>query len=368
MSKFAAPLLIRGKKHIVVKRKKKDQRRVENPPPALTTIPRSDTIIKIKNVIAQSQRGWFVKHGYLEEWYPVITSATGSCEAVGNVYFVEIADGLVRTLMQTSQLEIEEQIILGELFRIFTFARSCRKEHGGMDIKDGRHLTDFLLVEWEALNVNLKKLIDDNVSMIRYIIETVLASTLLPFAQHDNLYAWYTHFKKHDIRITYKTAIKELQDQGFPIKYGDDLSSDAERVLTQTFGIHHVTHYPEKIKFFNMLRSRKGCPGTKGSVECADLLMPYAGETTGMSQREYDYDILVEKLYNAPMYSQLMSEYKQRGANTRQVEADFERYLNLFKGAALQWPNQKRIFRSGAGQGGGRLLQFILSSDKIIQW
>jgi len=243
---------------------------------------------------------------------------------------------------------------------MYTMGRSFRKDRSG----DGRHLQDFTLFEWEALDTDHEWLLEFNSELIRYVIQYVMNKSsrygLLSPAQHSTL---YKHWKDGVKVIAYSEAIAYLQSiaaknsEGNVFVWGDDLSASAEQSLTDKYGIVQVEQYPEDIKFFNMKRSCHKHEMTS-TVECVDLLLPKAGETIGGSQREDDHDVLVHKLDTSIMLKQLTvlkEEHDGDGASARRA---FDSYLKLFEG--------KKLVRSGSGLGLGRLLQFLMDSDEII--
>jgi asparaginyl-tRNA synthetase len=95
-------------------------------------------------------------------------------------------------------------------------------------------------------------------------------------------------------KITHSEAVKMLQEMGSDIKDGEDLGADDETILTKKFDNPlFVTHYPAKIKAFYM----KHKADDETLAECSDLLAPEGyGEIIGGSQREDDYDVLLERI------------------------------------------------------------------------
>ena len=318
-----------------------------------------EKLLKLKSLIMKSLRTFFEKEGYVECFIPGITKVTGSCEAIANIFTIE--DLSFSTLRQTAQLDMEALLVESGLTKMFTGGRSFRKE---LITWDGRHLSDFELFEYEALDMNLAELLQLNNNMLNYLMEQVLSSNLLNREQTKTLQKHYNKNTNATAEITYEEAIDMLSHSCFQVKteeglryiqHGDDLNSQAERLITEEFGIVHVTHYPEEIKFFNMLRSREKYH--QGSVDCADLLLPLAGETIGGSAREYDFDILSEKLNNSLMLKHLNELATEKKWDGKVIDV-FNGYLNLFK--------DNNYPRSGAGAGLGRIMQFILSSETIL--
>lgn len=321
-------------------------------------------LLRLQALVMKSLREYMEERGFLETFYPRITNVTGSCETIANIFV--LAERKLLTLSQTAQLYMEGLLVTSQLPRMFTSGRSFRREVEN----DGRHLNDFELFEWEALDIDLAKLVQYNNELLEHMIVRVLRSNILERERQRTLYYWLDLWKDpmSPREITYHAAIKYLRDQGFMIsdgkdggigliRVGDDLNALAEQKLTMHYGIVQVTHYPEHIKFFNMERSRDQ-QLHPGCVECVDMLLPYAGETIGGSAREYDYKILYGKLYSSDMLQHLIALNSERGGTAEEIHGAFDGYLDLFK--TEQYP------RAGAGMGLGRLLQFLIGSPFVI--
>lgn len=142
-----------------------------------------------------------------------------------------------------------------------------------------------------------------------------------------------------------------------------------------------VSQYPESIKFFNMYRTDRrplepnlpieAYNERRYTVDCVDLLLPWAGETFGGSRREEDYDTLKTKLRESRMFqqmAQIRADQINGGKPTPEVvEAAWEPfvpYLELFN--LEKHPSRRSVTRSGFGLGMGRLVQFLLGETAVI--
>ena len=312
-------------------------------------------IILVKDEIMKSINRFMEDEGFVQAFYQGISDASGSCEAVANVFILKESSFL--TLAQTQQLLMEAELINSDLPRMWTIGRSFRR-----DVKDdGRHLNDFALMEYEGLDVDLYWLLAFNERLLGTIFQDILRSNLLTREQSHKL---YTHWKEWEYSennglIPYEGALELLKDNRFDIQWGDDLKREHEAALTKELGIVQVTHYPEEIKFFNMARSRAlSLSEGRSTVECVDVLLPNSGETIGGSEREYDYGILRSKLESSTMLAQLKQLKEEHDSHGEEIMDAFEKYLDLFK--------DREVKRSGGGLGLGRLLQFVLDSPNII--
>ena len=146
-------------------------------------------------------------------------------------------------------------------------------------------------------------------------------------------------------RITYDEAIDLLQahendeDTDYEhLEHGDDFGSPHETWISNYFGVPtFVINYPTEIKAFYM----KPVPGNESRVLCADLLAPEGyGEVIGGSERETDYDKLLEKI-------------KSNGLNPD----DYAFYLDLRKYGSVP--------HSGFGLGLERMVTFVAGTKHI---
>ncbi|MFN3781356.1 MAG: amino acid--tRNA ligase-related protein, partial [Candidatus Kapaibacteriota bacterium] len=129
-----------------------------------------NTII-LKSLIYQSALEFLWREGFVGIPYPGITNATGSCEAVSNVFTLHEKEFL--TLSQTVQLHLERDIIKNGLPRMFSTNRSFRRDNS-LWKSDGRHLNDFELLETEALDTDLNWLLKHCKDLLNYIFVNVL--------------------------------------------------------------------------------------------------------------------------------------------------------------------------------------------------
>jgi len=84
----------------------------------------------------------------------------------------------------------------------------------------------------------------------------------------------------------------------FPVSWGIDLQSEHERYLCEKVFEKPVVlvDYPKEIKAFYMKLNDDG-----KTVRAMDVLVPRIGEIIGGSQREDDYDTLVERIREADL-------------------------------------------------------------------
>ena len=140
-------------------------------------------------------------------------------------------------------------------------------------------------------------------------------------------------------RVTYKDCIDILQKSGrdweFKPEYGADIAKEHEKYLTKYFKCPiFITMWKKELKSFYMKQL------DDGTVASADLELPGIGETFGMSQREDDYEKLLDRMKELDMKTE-----------------DYEWYLKLRKYGTCE--------RSGFGIGFERLLMYITGIKNI---
>mgnify|MGYP001048102090 CR=1 FL=1 len=317
-------------------------------------------ILKIKSDILKYSFYYFFDRDFVYLPGKGISPVTGSCESVANIFLVK-DDKKFLPLAQTAQLFLEELIIKNNIIRSFTSNRSFRKDNKDYVGNDGRHLNDFELLEVEVLDMDLYGLISLSSEFLIYVFDSVLTSNY-KYLPKESVKMLEKDISQGFKVVRYKDCIDILKDEGERVEFGDDLTSHYEQKLVNYFNSNlMITHYPEKIKFFNMKITRDENFNTEiQTVDCVDVILRFSGETIGGSEREYDYNILRDRLFNGTMIKQLKMLKEEFDGKPDEIDKEFEGYLNLFKDGIHK--------RSGFGLGFGRLAQYILSSPTIIDF
>lgn len=139
--------------------------------------------------------------------------------------------------------------------------------------------------------------------MIKYIFQYVLDNCPEEMEFFNNfidkgLLERLNHVITSDfVRIPYTNAVKELEKHNdkfeYKVSWGVDLQTEHERYLCEEIFKKpvFVTDYPMDIKAFYMKQNPDG-----KTVAASDLLVPGIGEIIGGSQREEDYDKLINRM------------------------------------------------------------------------
>ena len=191
-------------------------------------------------------------------------------------------------LTQTSQMHLEPQLYALE--KVFILAPSFRAEKS----RTRKHLTEFWHLEveeaWCDHNCNVRR----QAELISHICHSVANNCVNELTElgvdRERLLRITPEFD----RMTYSEAIEYCQKKGLEIEWGEDIRTEAERVLTndrETFLV--VEFYPKEIKSFYMMHNEDDPRTYKNN----DVLAPHGfGEIIGGSERETDAQRLIDNL------------------------------------------------------------------------
>lgn len=314
-----------------------------------------NALLNVRSIALSAIRSALAKEGYTEVSTSSLVNIAGSCE---NPYasFTLNYYGREAHLSQSAQLQLEALVI--RLKRaVFTVNNSFREENYDDPEAKGRRLTEFTLIEPEksyegsAAEEALNEIIKTEERVVKEVTKKVLdhcEKDLILLGGNVNYLK--SSLQKSFTRITYDEALHLLNADGENYKFGDDLGVKEERKLLAHFGNlpTFVTHYPAKIKFFNMKRTPDG-----ERVYSVDLLMPRLGETIGGAIREEDGN----KVKSYLLSSRIASYIQAHGGDPLK---QFQEYFHLFE-------QEEPTPRGGFGIGFERLIGFFLNSNDILE-
>jgi asparaginyl-tRNA synthetase len=175
--------------------------------------------------------------------------------------------------------------------------------------------------------------------LVKHIIKRVLENCTEEFAILErNPEPLQKVVDKPFTRLSYDEAIVKLHELGSDIKHGEDLGNDDEGLLTQDSDVPVFIHkWPKEIKPFYVKRDAN-------NPELAlndDLIgIEGAGEIIGGSQREDNYDFLIERIRHEGL-----------------PESAYDWYLDLRKYGAVP--------HSGFGIGLERMVRWLTQAEHI---
>ncbi|MDD5749327.1 MAG: asparagine--tRNA ligase [Patescibacteria group bacterium] len=258
---------------------------------------------RIRNTLIQATYRYMDENNFIKIDSPILTPS--ACEGTTELFEIDYFDTKAY-LSQSGQLYIEAAIFAHN--RVYDFGPVFRAEKS----KTRRHLTEFWMMDAEMAFVDLEQNLQIQEELIRFMIKLVLEKNQNELAILERDIKPLENISKPFYKMNHSEAIKKLQALGSDIKDGEDLGGDDETMLTKQFDNPiFITNYPAKIKAFYMKRNASD----QNLAECADLLAPEGyGEIIGGSQREDDYQVLLDRI----------KEHKL-------PQKDFEWYLDLRK-------------------------------------
>ena len=323
--------------------------------------PRTNTfqaVYRIRSLAAFAIHKFFQERGFVYVHTPIITGS--DCEGAGEMFQVTTLpldaaprddDGNVDYKQdffgKPTNLTVSGQLD-GETFcmafrNIYTFGPTFRAENSNTT----RHAAEFWMIEPEMafaeLSDNMRVAEDMIKAIISYVLENApeemaFCNQFLDNGLLDRLH----HVVNSDFaHVTYTEAIELLEPHNsefdYPVHWGSDLQTEHERYLTETIYQRpvFVTDYPKEIKAFYMKRNPDG-----KTVAAMDCLVPGIGEIIGGSQREDDYDVLLERIHELGL-----------------KEEDYGFYLDLRKYGSNR--------HSGFGLGFERMIMYLTGIGNI---
>lgn len=312
-------------------------------------------VFRVRSVAAMAIHEYFQSQGYVYLHAPLITANDG--EGAGEMFQVTTLDldkvaesgkvcydkdffGKHVGLTVTGQLEAEAFAMA--YGRTYTFGPSFRAENSNTKT----HASEFWMVEPEIAFCDLEGVMDIEEDMLKFIIKYVLEKCpeemtfLNKFVAPGLIEKLEKVLTSEFKRITHEeviTILKEAKvDWEFKPEYGEDIAKEHEKYITEYFnGPVFITNWPKDIKAFYMKQNPDG-----KTVAAVDLEVPGAGELMGGSQREENYDKLLNRM-------------KELGMHTEELDW----YLNLRRYGSC--------VHSGFGMGFERLLIYITGVENI---
>jgi len=316
------------------------------------------SVFRIRHALAFAIHKFYNDRGFFWLHTPIITA--NDCEGAGSMFNVTVFDLMNPPKTETGEIDYAKDFfgkpthltvsgqLEGELGAlalglIYTFGPTFRAENSNTS----RHLSEFWMNEPEMAFYDINDNMDLAEDFLKYLLNYVLDNCKddLEFLNKmfDNtlLERLKTVSETTFERLSYTQAVDILIKSGqpfeFPVSWGIDLQSEHERYLVEKHFMKPVilTDYPKDIKAFYMKQNDDG-----KTVRAMDVLFPTIGEIIGGSQREEDYNKLLQRI--------------------QEMHMDVE---------SLQWYLDTRKFgtapHSGFGLGFERLMLFVTGMANI---
>ena len=284
-------------------------------------------VMKIKASLLKYCREWFNENNFYEVTPPTITP--NACEGGTTLFEFNYFDKKAY-LSQSAQLYLEALIY--SLERVWSLTPSFRAEKS----KTRRHLAEYWHLEAEEAWIGN----EENMS----IQEELISHVCQKLAKEDKDELVFFKREPRTLKnieppfesIKYEKAVEILKNKGFDFKYGMDFGVKEETALCSDIEKPvFITNFPKTVKPFYMKEA------DELTYLCADLLAPEGyGEIIGGSERETDYNKLVERM-------------KEQNMNMK----DYEWYLDLRKYGSVP--------HSGFGLGVERIIRWLCKLEHI---
>ena len=314
-----------------------------------------NAVFRVRSVAAHAIHTYFQERGYVYFHAPLITAS--DCEGAGQMFQVTTLDlervaksgvvdyskdffGKTSALTVSGQLEAETFAMAYK--KVYTFGPTFRAENSNTKT----HASEFWMIEPEIAFCDLNGNMDIMEDMLKFVVKYVLENAKKEMEFFDKfvenglierltklINSKFTRISHHDVITILKEANVKWE---FQPQYGEDIAKEHEKYITEYFdGPVFITNWPKDIKAFYMKLN-----DDLETVAAVDLEVPGAGELMGGSQREENYDKLINRMkeMNVP------------------VEG-MEWYMNLRKFGGCP--------HSGFGMGFERLLIYLTGVENI---
>ena len=322
--------------------------------------PRANTfnaVFRVRSTAAYAIHKFFQERGFVYVNTPIITAS--DAEGAGEMFRITtldmenlpIEDGKVdyskdffgksTNLTVSGQLEAETHAMAFR--KVYTFGPTFRAENSNT----ARHAAEFWMIEPEIAFADIADDMELAEDMIKYVISYCLEN----IPEEMNFFGTFVdkgllerlnNIVNSDFgHVTYTEAVELLKNSGekfeYPVEWGIDLQTEHERYLTEKLLKKpvFVTDYPKDIKAFYMKQNDDG-----KTVAAMDLLVPGVGEIIGGSEREANYDKLLNRI-------------KELGLEPK----DYDWYLDLRKFGTTR--------HAGFGLGFERLIMYMTGMSNI---
>ena len=317
-----------------------------------------NAVFKIRSITSYAIHKYFQERGYVYVHTPIITANDG--EGAGEMFKLttldlenipKLKDGSIDYskdffgkkvgLNVTGQLEGESFALAYK--KIYTFGPTFRAENSNTKT----HASEFWMIEPEIAFCNLEELMNIEEDMLKYIVKYTMDNAkdefefLDKFVENGLIDKLNILLNNQFVKITHKEAINILKkaDEKFEFtpEYGEDIAKEHEKYLTEKHfkAPVFITDWPKDIKAFYMKVN-----DDDKTVAAVDLIVPGCGELMGGSQREEDYNKLVNRMKDMNM-----------------SDEGLDWYINLRKYGGC--------IHSGFGMGFERLLIYLTGVENI---
>lgn len=319
--------------------------------------PRANTfhaVFRVRSVLAYAIHKFFQERNFVYVNTPILTGS--DAEGAGEMFNVNSFDLNKIPKNKEGEVDFSQDFfgksthltvsgqLNGETFaqsfcNIYTFGPTFRAENSNTV----KHAAEFWMIEPEICFADLNDDMDLAEDMIKYIFQYVIDNCpeemafFNQFIDNGLLERLHHVITSDFVRISYTDAIKKLEKHNdefeYKVSWGVDLQTEHERYLCENIFKKpvFVTDYPKEIKAFYMKQNPDG-----KTVAASDLLVPGIGEIIGGSQREENYDKLLNRMKELEMpldnYDWYLDLRKYGSCNHAGFGLGFERAIMYLTG------------------------------------
>lgn len=257
-------------------------------------------IMRIRHEVINAIRDFFNARDFTLVDSPIITP--NAAEGTTTLFEIDYFDLGKAYLTQSGQLYGEASAMA--FGKIYVFGPVFRAEKS----KTRRHLTEFWMVEPEMAYYDLEMNMDLAEEFVEYIVQRAVERRREELKMLERDISKLEKITRPFHRLSYTDAVKWLNENDVKLNrknddgtetqidfpWGEDFGAPQEEAIMKQFEkpciIHH---YPTAVKAFYMKRD----PQNPKVVLAMDMLAPEGyGEIIGGSQREDDYERLLERI------------------------------------------------------------------------
>ena len=265
--------------------------------------PEIRAIFELKAMMVELIEECVRENGFNQVYTPKINAA--GAEGGAELFKIQYFD---RPAFLAQSPQLYKQILMSTgLDRVFELGPAFRAELSNTN----RHVTEFISFDGEMSWIENE---EEVMAMIETIIDHVLTGLKERGKKQLELLGKEIKVPARPYPIlTYSECLKMVQDAGLPLKEGDDLGTEGEKIIGDKMAekgveLYFIAEYPEEAKPFYIMEK-------DGTPYSFSFDLDYKGqEISSGGQREHRYDRLVARM-------------EKKGLNP----ADFEFYLEAFR-------------------------------------
>ncbi|MDR2698992.1 MAG: aspartate--tRNA(Asn) ligase [Candidatus Methanoplasma sp.] len=265
--------------------------------------PEVRAVFEIRSMAIELISEAMIKNGFVNVSTPkiVASGAEGGATLFSVDYF-----GKQAYLAQSPQL-YKQMLMSSGLDKVFEIGPAFRAEHSNTN----RHVTEFASFDGEMAWIEKE---EDVMAMIEEIVDHVLVQLKERGKEHLDILGKDVVVPKRPYPVlTYTECLRMVVDMGLPLKNGDDLGTEGEKLVGDVMAekgneLYFIAEYPEEAKPFYIMEK-------EGTDLSFSFDLDYKGqEISSGGQREHRYPELLKRI-------------EKKGLDPK----DFDQYLDAFK-------------------------------------